>query len=376
MLDRYADTNITGIWSTPSHMDAYTEIEAAWITAVAAVRKLDVMPYETIAAIRVHPDGVANVESRTHHDIQAFLLVLERHLNYNTASVLHLGLTSSDVVDTANAMLVYDSVEILLDALSFLPEFVAAVFHSDTYVPVYTHGQYAGKLPARYFGKGLVAELEHALEHAARATIPFGIGGPIGYWPDDMSDLYEARYLFSKHIHDRRHGIPETTVYSQIVNRRHYHELANELLLVSTALARVALALRFLHLRGLLNIGQASPSSSLPHKSNPAALEKICGLTRVARGYAQMATENTELWEQRDISNSAVERIWIPELFHVLLHQADTMRRVLLHSTLDDVAATRVVSQHREQDAQVNELYKLQMSGVPYSIAWNKAKEG
>jgi len=377
MIERYNNADIAGIWSTTSQYQRWLDIERTWIRCLLDIDPPMVPGEVVIHDIRVNTYEIEHFETVTHHDVRAFLMWLERELPSPLRRYLHLGLTSSDVVDTGTALAVRGSVRVLDDIYSRLIHYLyKSAASAPPLLPSYSHGQPARSISSAHFYRRLEIPIGRAFSEVSVSQLPIAIGGPTGEWsslpPGATSTLLQARSSFNV-IMSTRYGVKNVAPRSQALDRSYYTKLAQALSRMSNALSQAALHLRFYHLRGMLRIGGTASSSAMPNKSNPVRLEKVCGMARVARGYALMAGCNQDTWELRDISNSSVERVWMPDLFHTVAHQVSTLCNVIAKMQWVEPAIDAELAAFPNDP--FGKMVALQATGMHYNKAWRTAKE-
>jgi adenylosuccinate lyase len=331
LIDRYSPPRVREVWSDRRRFQRWLEIE---ILACEAWSELDQVPAEALPRIRTATfdvDRIKEVEARVGHDVIAFLTVVGESVGQPQARYLHLGLTSSDVVDTAFALQLRESGEIIAEDLRALRETAAdlALRHRRTVMVGRTHGIHAEPITFGFKVAGWVAELDRAIARIEAATAEVATGklsGPVGTHSsvDPRVEEHVCRAL----------GLRVDPVSTQIVSRDRHSMYMNALAVVAGSLERIALEIRHLQ---RTEVGEAlepfgseqKGSSAMPHKRNPVLTERVCGLARVVRGYATTALEDIALWHERDISNSSAERVIFPDACSLVDFMALEMRRVL-----------------------------------------------
>jgi adenylosuccinate lyase len=265
------------------------------------------------------------IERETDHDVIAFLRAVGETVG-DDSRFIHLGLTSSDVIDTALALQLVDAADLILESLDNAIDVVGrqAVKHRRTLTIGRTHGVHAEPTT---FGFKLAIwydELRRSRRRieAARESIAFGkISGAVGTHANVPPDLEEDVC--------RRLGLQAAPVSNQVVQRDRHAEFLMTIALLASSIDKFATEVRHLartevrELEEKFDAGNQG-SSAMPHKRNPHESERLSGLARVLRGYVVPALENVPLWHERDISNSSVERIVLPDactLIHFMLHE-------------------------------------------------------
>jgi adenylosuccinate lyase len=311
VIARYTRPELGGIWTDDARMSAWRDVE------VAAAEALDGPTDEDLEAIRRSAFTVEAVREReavTDHDVAAFVDVLAESAG-PAGRWIHFGLTSSDVLDTALALQLRRAGEVIVPGARELAAVLAgrAGEHAGTLCVGRTHGVHAEptsfglKLAGFAFEAHRNAErLERAFAQAATGAISGAVGTYAALGPD-----YERRVL-------DRLDLAAEPVSTQVVPRDRHAELLGAIALAGAGLERFAQEIRHLQRTEVREVeepfraGQKG-SSAMPHKRNPIVTERICGLARVLRGYAQTGLENVALWHERDISHSGAERVVLPD---------------------------------------------------------------
>jgi len=314
------------IWSQETRYDNWLRVELA-VCEVYARR--GVIPGDALnrikAKARVDPRRIDEIEATTRHDVIAFLTNLEEAIGADSRFV-HIGMTSSDVLDTALALQLQQACEILLADLERFRAAVRALAlaHRTTLCVGRSHGIHAEPMTFGLKAALWYAEAGRNLERLRRAreTVRVGkISGAVGTFSHIDPDVEEE----ACHVL----GLEAAPVSSQIVQRDRHAELMTTLAIIAASLEKVALEIRALQ---RTEIGEAEEpfaegqkgSSAMPHKRNPVGSENITGLARLIRANAGAALENVALWHERDISHSSVERVILPDstiLLDYMLHR-------------------------------------------------------
>jgi len=322
MIPRYARPAMARIWSDENRFGTWLRVELA-ATEVLAER--GVVPAAALEAIRGRARfdvaRIEQIEAEVQHDVIAFVSAVAENVGPE-GRWLHYGLTSSDVVDTALALLMGEACELILADLDDLSEVLAARAREFQHTPMIgrTHGVHAEVMT---FGLKLAvwfAELRRQRTRlvAARETIRVGkLSGAVGTFSHLPPDVEEALCT--------RLGLQPAPVSSQVLQRDRHAEVLGALALAAASLEKFATEIRALQKSEVREVeepfgrGQKG-SSAMPHKRNPIGCEQITGLARVVRANAAAALENVALWHERDISHSSVERIIVPDSFLALDH--------------------------------------------------------
>jgi adenylosuccinate lyase len=343
MIPRYSLPEMASIWSEERKLAVWKEVETLVVEAWA---ELGVAPAAAVAAVRAAPEVDAEAwkarEATTHHDLAAFVDELAASIP-SGGEWVHYGLTSSDVIDTAQGAIMRDAADLLLRRVADLFAVVQrrAFEHRDTLMVGRTHGIWAE--PTTFGLKLATWAFELARHHErllrARHAVAVGkISGAVGTYAHTPPSI-EA------HVCSRL-GLDIEPASSQITHRDRHAEFLSTAALVGASLERFATEIRHLQrsevgeVRESFGRGQKG-SSAMPHKRNPIASENVTGLARLLRGYALAGMENVPLWHERDISHSSVERVALPDACLALDFALVRMTRIVDGLVVD---ATRMAS--------------------------------
>jgi adenylosuccinate lyase len=324
MIERYSLPEMGAIWSAAHKTDLWLKIELLVCEGWAREGVIPQDSLEKIRAARYDAQRMHEIELETHHDIIAFLRSIQEQLG-SEGRFIHLGLTSSDVLDTGLAVQIKEAGALLIKSISELLETVtrAAICYKYTLMVGRTHGIHAEPIT---FGLKLalwVDELRRAQQHlsAALEEVCTGkISGAVGTHATVPPQIEE---FVCEQL-----GLNVAPASSQIVPRDRHAYFITTLALIGSSLEKMAQEIRHLQRTEVseafepFSAGQQG-SSAMPHKRNPELCERVCGLARVLRGFAITSMENVALWHERDISHSSAERIIIPDactLLHYVLH--------------------------------------------------------
>lgn len=331
MIARYTRPEMGSIWTDENRFKIWLEIE---LLATEQQESLGVVPKGTIAGIRklaaFDTARVLEIEETTKHDVIAFLTNVAEYVGEDSRFI-HLGMTSSDVVDTAFSVQCKQSGELLLKGIDGLIAALEKRAKEHKYTPCIgrTHGIHAEPMT---FGLKLAlfyAEIQRARERMARAveTISVGkISGAVGTFEhiDPSVETFVCKHL----------GLTPAPVSTQIIQRDRHAEFFTTIALVGASLEKLAVEIRHLQrtevreAEEFFSKGQKG-SSAMPHKRNPITMERVTGLARLLRGYAQTAMENVALWHERDISHSSTERVMGPDATITLDYMLSLMTKTI-----------------------------------------------
>jgi len=326
MISRYTRPEMAKLWSLKNKYQKWLEIE---ILVCEAWAEKGVIPKEALAKIKEKAsfsvERIAEIETQVKHDVIAFISNVEENIGPE-GRYLHLGLTSSDILDTANAVLLKEAMEIILEdveeVMSILRE--QAFAYKDTPMIGRSHGVHAEPIT---FGLKLALWYEEMRRNKkrlqqAKEDISYGkISGAVGTFAHLEPEIEE--YVCPKL------GLKPAPITNQIIQRDRYAHYFTALAILAGTIEKIALEIRHLQRTEVLEVeepftkGQKG-SSAMPHKRNPIQCENLCGLARLVRTNAIAALENIALWHERDISHSSVERVIMPDstiLSDFMLHR-------------------------------------------------------
>jgi adenylosuccinate lyase len=314
MIKRYTPDEIGRIWSEEEKFKHFLKIEELLCEALERAGKIPAGVSKAFKQVKILPQKIKKIEEKTHHDIVAFLKYISGQLK-DKGRYLHLGLTSSDLLDTTLAWQIKDATLIILKDLDAVLKEVKnkALKYKDTLCMARTHGVhaelYSFGLKFLYLYSDLKEErriLAESLSYVACGKVS-GAVGTFAHFQPKVED-----YICKKI------GINRAGVSTQIVSRERIAYYLFILSLTGSTLERFATEIRHLHRSEVDEVkepfyrGQKG-SSAMPHKQNPIICERICGLARILRANSLAASENINLWHERDISHSSAERIILPD---------------------------------------------------------------
>ncbi|MFZ3209862.1 MAG: adenylosuccinate lyase [Geobacteraceae bacterium] len=315
MIERYSRPEMTRIWESENRYSKWLEIE---IYACEAHAEMGTIPGDAVERIRSKArfdvPRIEEIEKVVKHDVIAFLTSVADHIGDDSRFV-HLGLTSSDILDTSFAMLLKEASDLIIDDIKQLMESIRkrAFEHKDTPMMGRSHGIHAEPVT---FGIKMALwydEMRRNLRRmeAARETVSYGkISGAVGTFANIDPKVEEFVC--------RKAGLKPAPCSTQIIQRDRHAEFFSTLAIIASSIDKFAVEIRHLQRTEVLEVEEFfSPgqkgSSAMPHKRNPVLSENLSGLARLVRGYAVSALENVALWHERDISHSSVERVIGPD---------------------------------------------------------------
>lgn len=332
MIERYALPELLELFGERRKLELWLRIE---LLAVEALRDAGVVPdadWERIraAAGEVDPDRAREIERESQHDVIAFLRSVTERLGPE-GRWLHYGLTSSDVLDTATAVVLRDATAVVERELARLIEVARslAIRHRDTPMVGRSHGIHAEPITFGFKAAGWFAELQRDAARLARAREAVAVGsisGAVGTHANVSGDV-------ERHVLEAL-GLAADPAPTQVVSRDRHAELIGALAVVGGTLERMAVEIRHLQ---RTEVGEAfepfgsgqQGSSAMPHKRNPILAERVTGMARLLRADAMVALENMALWHERDISHSSAERFVFERAIGVAAYATRTMADIL-----------------------------------------------
>jgi adenylosuccinate lyase len=330
MIERYSLPEMAAIWSSGHKTDKWLQVE---LLACEGWAREGVISQEALQKIRgagYNAQRMQEIEQETHHDVISFLRSVQEQLGPE-GRFIHLGLTSSDVLDTGLAAQIKEAGQLLTASLSELAEVLAqaAVQYKYTLMAGRSHGIHAEPIT---FGLKLASWLDETRRQqqrlaAALEQVTVGkISGAVGTHATVPPQIEEFVC--------EQMGLGVEPISSQIVQRDRHAHFMTTLALIGSSLEKMAQEIRHLQRTELseafepFGSGQQG-SSAMPHKRNPELCERVCGLARVLRGYAVTAMEDVALWHERDISHSSAERIIIPDACTLLHYMLSIFTKVM-----------------------------------------------
>ncbi len=331
MISRYSRKEMSDLWTEEAKLQTWLEVETS---ALEACVKLGMAPQSALDAVRskakFDAERVLEIEKTVKHDVIAFLTNVAEHVGEG-ARYLHLGMTSSDLLDTAFAVQLVRATDMLLGGLAKLKAAVKerAQEHKLTICIGRSHGIHAEPTTFGLKLASFYAELsrQEARMKAAREDIAYGaISGPVGTFAH-LGTAVEAHVCQAL-------GLKPDPVSTQVISRDRHANLFSVYAQLGNTLDRICTEIRHLQrtevreAEEFFSKGQKG-SSAMPHKRNPVLSENVCGLARLLRGYAFSAMENVALWHERDISHSSAERVIAPDATIALDFMLERTRSII-----------------------------------------------
>ena len=314
MIERYSRPQMKRIWADENKFAKWLEVEIAVCEAWA---ELGVIPREAIPKIklaRVNLKRMEQILKETHHDVTAFLGSVSESLG-DESRFIHLGLTSSDVIDTALSLQLVEATALLGQDIKEIISVLArkAIQHKYTAMIGRTHGVHAEPISFGFKLALWTEEMRRNLQRLAEAERAIAVGkisGAVGTYATLSPEVEEKACV--------RLGLAPAPVSNQVLQRDRHAQFVTTLAIIASSLEKFATEIRGLQKTETREVeepfaaGQTG-SSAMPHKRNPELCERVCGISRLVRGYALTSMENIALWHERDISHSSTERIILPD---------------------------------------------------------------
>lgn len=335
MIERYTRAEMGRVWSDQNKFQKWLDVELA---ATGTLAEADIVPREAAHKLRerarVDVTRINEIESRVRHDVIAFTIAVQESVgDPEAARWLHYGLTSNDIVDTAQALLIREASRLIEADIERLGEVLErrAWEFKDTPQIGRTHGIHAEPITFGLKIANWYAENQRDLERFRIAAQQIAVGkisGAVGTCTH-LGPEIEAKIC-------ARLQLATAPITSQVIERDRHAQYLSTLAIVAASLERIAQEIRHLQRTEVREAeepfgGEQRGSSAMPHKRNPVASEQICGLARVVRGNAMPAFENIALWHERDISHSSVERVILPDSTILVDYMLHRLTQIVAH---------------------------------------------
>ncbi|WP_018249446.1 adenylosuccinate lyase [Orenia marismortui] len=337
MITRYSLDKMEKVWSEENKFEKWLEIEIAVCEALAEVGEIPKADVENIkknATFEV--DRIKEIEQETRHDILAFLTAVAESLG-EESKYIHMGLTSSDIKDTARALQMKESVELILKDLVLVKDVLAeqAKKYKMRVMIGRTHGVHAEPVTLGLKLANWYSEINRNIERAKELLTRVSIGkisGAVGTFANISPKVEE--------IACEKLGIKAAAISSQILQRDRHAEYLSVLAIIASSLDKFATEIRNLQRTDILEIEESfkkgqKGSSAMPHKKNPIVCERISGLSRVVKANTNVGFDNVNLWHERDLTHSSPERVVLPDssilIDYMLTKFADVVKNLAVH---------------------------------------------
>ena len=331
MIERYSRKEISKIWDLESKFNYYLKVELA---VCEAYNRLGKIPDEALKQIKEKASfsisRIDEIEREVRHDVIAFLTNVNESVGAENAKYIHMGLTSSDVIDTAFALQIKDSSKIILEDIEELSNVIGrlALEHKHTLCVGRSHGVHAEVMTFGFKLLNWLDELQRAKNSfltVLEEIMAGQISGPVGTYSNLPVEVekYACEIL----------GLKPAKISTQIISRDRHAKYISALAIIASLIEQFATEIRHLQKTEVREVEEGfgkgqKGSSAMPHKKNPVLCENLCGLSRVIRSNMITAFENINLWHERDISHSSAERIIFPD---TLSRFKEVMENLVIH---------------------------------------------
>jgi adenylosuccinate lyase len=336
MISRYDVKDISSLWTDEGRFKYYLQVEIAHLKTLEEDGLVLKGTAEKLEKAKINPERISEIEKVTNHDVIAFCTSVTEQFAPEEGRFFHFGITSSDVIDTAHALLIRDSMQIVLKDLEDL-KVALRTKAKDTSELLCIGRSHGISAEAMIFGQKFLsfeAELSRRIMdwNHCKDALTGQLSGAVGNYTV-VTPEQEARTL-------KRLGLKVEQVSSQVIPRDQYALMISVGALIGSLLERMAIEFRLLQhsdideVREGFSKGQKG-SSTMPHKKNPISSENITGMARMLRSHVTPALENCALWHERDISHSSVERMMFPDHFGILAYSLRRMTNVVTNLVID-----------------------------------------
>ena len=371
MINRYKNQKISYIWDDQNKFDTWKKVQETYVKTLEEEGVAKPGISEKIASVSIKAEEVYEREKVTNHDLASFVDILQNKVGEGS-NWIHYGLTSSDVVDTSNSLLIKESLEVLLKLVDDLLNEIKnrAIDEQSTKIIGRTHGVFAEETFLGNILGNWYLEIKRNLNRlsTAKETISYGkLSGPVGNYTVVTPEI-EDKTL-------KKLDLKAEKFASQIVSRDRYAEVVSAISILASSYDRIAGNLRSYQRSEISEIfepfkeGQKG-SSAMPHKKNPIGSERISGLSRIIRGYSVSSLENMVLWNERDISNSSVERIIIPDSFNIICFMTTELTSIIKNMVINREQINKNLENAKNKSISQRVLSELVNKGIDRDNAY------
>ena len=371
MINRYKNQKISYIWDDQNKFDTWKKVQETYVKTLEEEGVAKPGISEKIASVSVKAEEVYEREKVTNHDLASFVDILQNKVGEGS-NWIHYGLTSSDVVDTSNSLLIKESLEVLLKLVDDLLNEIKnrAIDEQRTKIIGRTHGVFAEETFLGNILGNWYLEIKRNQDRlsTAKETISYGkLSGPVGNYTVVTPEI-EDKTLKKLDLRAEKFA-------SQIVSRDRYAEVVSAISILASSYDRIAGNLRSYQRSEISEIfepfkeGQKG-SSAMPHKKNPIGSERISGLSRIIRGYSVSSLENMVLWNERDISNSSVERIIIPDSFNIICFMTTELTSIIKNMVINREQINKNLENAKNKSISQRVLSELVNKGIDRDNAY------
>ena len=377
MIDRYINNEISSIWNDQNRFNTWKLVQEKFVETLEYLNIAEEGVSKKIRNTEVSKEEVYKQEEITNHDLASFVDILQKKVG-DGSHWIHYGLTSSDVVDTSNSVLIMESIDTVTELINNLLTTLKdkAIEEKDTSIIGRTHGVYAEEtFLGNIFGNWYL-EIQRSSKRIENSRNNIAIGklsGPVG----NHSVVTEE---MEKLTLEKLNLKPEIFA-NQIVSRDRYAEVVSSLGILASTYERIATNIRSYQRSEISEMFEAfkdgqKGSSAMPHKKNPIGSERISGLARIMRSYVNTSLENMVLWNERDISNSSVERIILPDAFHLISFMTSELNSIVSNLVLNYEKIDKNLMDAKNKSISQKLLSHLVAQGIDRDTAYKKLQEG
>lgn len=371
MINRYINQKISYIWNDQNKFDTWKKVQETYVKTLEEEGIAKPGISEKISSVSVEAEEVYEREKVTNHDLASFVDILQNKVGEGS-NWIHYGLTSSDVIDTSNSLLIKESLEVLIKLVDDLLNEIKnrAINEQNTKIIGRTHGVFAEETFLGNILGNWYLEIKRNLDRlsTAKENISYGkLSGPVGNYTVVTPEI-EDKTL-------KKLNLKAEKFASQIVSRDRYAEVVSAISILASSYDRIAGNLRSYQRSEISEIfepfkeGQKG-SSAMPHKKNPIGSERISGLSRIIRGYSVSSLENMVLWNERDISNSSVERVIIPDSFNIACFMTTELTSIIKHMVINYEQINKNLENAKNKSISQKVLSELVNNGIDRDKAY------
>lgn len=376
MINRYINSEIDSIWNDQNKFNTWKLVQEKYLETLEELNIADEGVAKKIKETEVLKEEVYKREELTNHDLASFVDILQEKVGEGS-NWIHYGLTSSDIVDTANSILIMQSIDTVIELMNNLLSTLQnrAIEEKDTLIIGRTHGVYAEEtFLGNIFGNWYL-EVSRNLKRIqnSKENIAFGkFSGPVG----NHSVVTEEMEKLSL----KKLGLVPEIFANQIVARDRYAEVVSSLGILASTFERIATNIRSYQRSEISEMFEAfkegqKGSSAMPHKKNPIGSERVTGLSRIMRSYVNTSLENMVLWNERDISNSSVERIILPDAFHLISFMTSELNMIISNLVVNHDKIEKNLQNAKNKSMSQKFLSHLVNSGIDRDTAYRKIQD-
>ena len=376
MINRYINSEIDSIWNDQNKFNTWKLVQEKYLETLEELNIADKGVAKKIKETEVLKEEVYKREEVTNHDLASFVDILQEKVGEGS-NWIHYGLTSSDIVDTANSILIMQSIDTVIELMNNLLSTLQnrAIEEKDTLIIGRTHGVYAEEtFLGNIFGNWYL-EVSRNLKRIqnSKENIAFGkFSGPVG----NHSVVTEEMEKLSL----KKLGLVPEIFANQIVARDRYAEVVSSLGILASTFERIATNIRSYQRSEISEMFEAfkegqKGSSAMPHKKNPIGSERVTGLSRIMRSYVNTSLENMVLWNERDISNSSVERIILPDAFHLISFMTSELNMIISNLVINHDKIKKNLQDAKNKSMSQKFLSHLVNNGIDRDTAYRKIQD-